>query len=126
MDIIQLAKEVERKRDEYQNAVRALAEALGPLAFQPLDPPAPVVRQEAHHEPQAAPQFRTYRKGPTASQRVLEAIQKAPAGLPRSALIQAVGNPGAVHSALKKHKAAGLVESVDGVWRAVREDQRPK
>jgi hypothetical protein len=46
---------------------------------------------------------------------VLAAIQASPTGVPRAELLH-LGNAGAVHSALKVHKAKGLIANKDGRW----------
>jgi DNA-binding transcriptional ArsR family regulator len=103
MDIVQLAKDVERKKLEYDKAVRALAEALGPSSFS-----APKVERR-----------RGPRTGPSVAQRVLELVKADPDGVTRGQLLEVLKAPGAIHSALKKFRAEGLIEPVgQGRWRA--------
>lgn len=102
MDIIRLAKAAEYHKLEYQKALKALTEALTSAG------PSVVSRR------------RKPRSGPSISQQVLDLIKADPDGLTRGQILEKIPNPGAVHSALKKHKAEGLIDSVDGRWQVVK------
>lgn len=105
MDITHLAREVERTKQQYERAVRALADALGPLAFS-----GPVNRPTA-----SKPHRR--RSGPSVASRVLQLIQADPDGATRAELVSKLGSDSAVHAALKQAKRKGLAENVDGRWK---------
>jgi hypothetical protein len=106
MDIKRLVADLEQKQLEFRLAQKALAEALGLSssgAYEPMKPAGPV---KVRHV--------------TMTQQVLDAIRANPEGVTRSELVAKLGNAGAIHSALKKHKAAGAIKNANGRWRAVR------
>lgn len=102
-NLIELARQVDKAREALDRAITALRAATGLSASAPRN-----VRQRPAGGPQQA-------NGTNVSQALLEAIRRSPTGLARAEM-NGLGSKGAIHSALKQHKARGYIVNVDGRW----------
>lgn len=114
--IEQLARDVDIAQDRLELAKRRLLAALGaPVSGTGSQRRIAPSRQQPRQNGSSLP----------ASQQVLKAIEGDPDGVTRKQLIDAIGKPAAIHSALKKHQKAGLIVSKDGRWVAKKKGPRP-